>query len=464
MEFLQHWLRPGMTVIDIGANLGVYSILMARLVGRNGHVFAYEPGSETRSFLARSRELNAVENLVVSPLALSDRRRDGFLVFGSSSELNALGDCGSGEPVRIASLDEEDAIRGWSSPDFIKIDAEGEEERILAGGRDFFTKHSPLIMFEIKAENKMNENLRLLFPKMGYRLFRQLGDAPILLNVDAQEPLDPYELNLFAAKPDRVGLLSEQGFLVDAVSHWSPDLIDQTIVKRFCQTMESLAPIKSGAGTRADSEYSDCLAAYAMWRYADQPLERRVAALAFALKGLRALCSRAPTAERLSSLARVAWEFGARAESVAALQRLLQSAQKIQIGEPFLPVHSHFDNMILSEERNNSFISAVAEQFERSSNFSSMFGGGSGVLPWLCTQPFVGIEMERRRVLCLARAGQRPAVPPRLCKLHSGHRNADIWRSGKVPGTSIGPSKSGRNEPCSCGSGKKYKHCCGSHA
>jgi hypothetical protein len=59
MDFLRCWLRPGMTVIDIGANLGVYSVPMARLVGQTGHVFAYEPGSETRALLERSRGLNA---------------------------------------------------------------------------------------------------------------------------------------------------------------------------------------------------------------------------------------------------------------------------------------------------------------------------------------------------------------------------------------------------------------------
>ena len=175
MDFLRHWLRPGMTVIDIGANLGVYSVPMARLVGQTGHVFAYEPGSEARRLLERNRELNAAVNLDISPLALSDRERDGRLVFGGSSELYALGDSGAGEMVHITSLDREDATRSWPSPDFVKIDAEGEEDRILAGGHNFFARHSPLIMFEIKAGDKVNEHLRALFPTIGYRLFRQLG-------------------------------------------------------------------------------------------------------------------------------------------------------------------------------------------------------------------------------------------------------------------------------------------------
>ena len=165
MNFLRRWLRPGMTVIDIGANLGVYSLPMARLVGPKGQVFAYEPASETRSLLEHSRELNAGANLHILPLALSDRERVGRLVFGGSSELNALGENGAGETVRITSLDREDAMRGWPSPDFIKIDAEGEEERILAGGQNFFARHSPLVMFEIKAGQQINESSARFFPR-----------------------------------------------------------------------------------------------------------------------------------------------------------------------------------------------------------------------------------------------------------------------------------------------------------
>jgi hypothetical protein len=70
IDFLRHWLQPGMTAIDVGANLGVYSLPMVRLVGPGGNVFAYEPGSETRALLERSRELNGATALHISPLAL----------------------------------------------------------------------------------------------------------------------------------------------------------------------------------------------------------------------------------------------------------------------------------------------------------------------------------------------------------------------------------------------------------
>jgi FkbM family methyltransferase len=170
-----------MTAIDIGANLGVYAVPMAKLVGPNGRVFAYEPGAEARRLLQQSRDINAASNLEILALALSDREREGRLRIGASSELNALDDGEAGEPIQIASLDIESGKRGWPSPDFVKIDAEGEEERILAGGRDFFARNSPLVMFEIKAGQQINEQLRDAFPAMGYRLFRLLAGEPILV-------------------------------------------------------------------------------------------------------------------------------------------------------------------------------------------------------------------------------------------------------------------------------------------
>jgi FkbM family methyltransferase len=441
MDFLRHWLRPGMTAIDIGANLGVYSLPMARLVGQTGHVFAYEPGAATRALLECSRELNHVGNLHVSSFALSDSTREGRLVFGRSSEFNALGHNGAGETVRVTSLDKEDATLGWPSPDFIKIDAEGEAERILAGGRNFFARHSPLIMFEIKAgDGKVNERLRALFPSIGYRLFRQLGGAPILVPDDARQPLDPAELNLFAAKPERVSTLARQGFLIDAIPAWAPNSADFKNAGSLWrnQKFAPLIEISDGDRALADSNYCNSLAAYATWRAVDRPPAIRCAALAFALYGLREACARAPTAGRLSTLVRVAWEWGARGESAAALRRLLQSLSgEIQLREPFWPASRRFDDIAPGGRPAEWFVAAAAEQFEKTATYTSEIAGISPMLGWLCGQPFASAEMERRHVLFAARGGQRPNVPLRLRTAAVDHLNANVWRAGQVPGTKV---------------------------
>ena len=444
MDFLRHWLRPGMTVIDVGANLGVYSLPLARLVGGTGQVFAYEPGSEPRSLLELSRKLNMTDNLHISPFALSDCEREGRLLCDGPSELGVLGDGDIGEAVHISSLDAEDKTRGWPSPDFLKVDAEGEEERILAGGHIFFARHSPLVMFEIKdaSGNPVNEHLRTRFPAIGYRPFRLIAGAPILVPDDARQPLDGYELNLFAAKPDRVSALSQQGFLVDTIPTWVPNEDACKSADAYWQNriFAPLVSIPGGNRRLVDSEYRNSLAAYATWRATDQPVAMRYAALSFALDGLRRACARAPTTGRLSTLARVAWEWGARNESVGILRRLLQTLQggQITLGEPFWPACARFEHVPLGSDPLNWFVGAVAEQFERTHGYSSMFSGPSPYLAWLCDQPFASAEMKRRRTLIAARAGLRPAVPALLCQIAPDNLNAEIWGKGKVPGTNVG--------------------------
>jgi FkbM family methyltransferase len=441
IHFLRCFLKPGMTAIDIGANLGVYSLPMARLVGPGGRVFAYEPGSEARALLERSREVNDLDNLEIIPAALSDSEREGHLGFAETSEVRALGADGAGEPVHITSLDIEGAARGWPSPDFIKIDAEGEEERIIAGGRRFFSIHSPLVMFEIQTD-KVNDGLLPIFPAIGYRLFRLLAGAPILVPQDAAQPLLPYELNLFAAKPDRVSALSQQGLLVDEVPAWVPGDDDRKNAIPFWQSQKFASSIATpGAdGMSADIDYQNSLAAYATWRAVDQPTKARCAALAFAFNSLLALCATECTAERMSTLARVAWEWGARAESVKALLRLLEMLKTsgVHFREPFWPASPRFDDISPGTRPVEWFAAAAAEQWEQTCSFSSQFNGGTPALPWLCGEPFASAEMERRRTLLAAGAGQRPRVPERLCIAAQDHLNADVWRGGMVPGTVVG--------------------------
>jgi FkbM family methyltransferase len=440
--FLRCFLNPGMNAIDIGANLGVYSLSLARLVGPNGRVFSYEPGREARALLEHSRALNNLENLEVIAAALSDSERKGHLAFAVSSELRALGPAGSGEAVDITSLDVEDAARRWPSPDFVKIDAEGEEERIIAGGRVFFSTHSPLVMFEIKAGDKVNDRLLTIISTIGYRVYRQLTGAPILVPHDIKRPLDGFELNLFAAKPDRASALSQRGLLVDTIPPWVPGDDDKKNAISFwrSQKFASSTSMFGANGVSADFAYQNCLVAYATWRAVDLPASARCAALASAFHGLLAVCANSYTAERGSTLARVAWEWGAREECVKASHHVVQILQStgIQFGEPFWPASPRFDDISPGARLVEWFADATVEQYERSRGYSSCFSGASSVLDWLCSQPFASAEMERRRTLVAAGSGRQPKVPERLCTAAPDHLNAEIWRRGMVPGTVVG--------------------------
>jgi FkbM family methyltransferase len=439
VAFVRRCIRPGMTAIDIGANLGVYSIPMARQAGLTGAVYAYEPTSETRTFLNRSAVLNGCANLHIIPAAVSNQEGEAHLVFGTSSELNALGASGSGERVRLTTLDHEDATRQWSSPDFIKIDAEGEEQRILQGGSRFFARHSPLVMFEIQAGTTVNHHLRHDFSTMGYSLYRLLAGEPVLVPDSPDAPNDGFELNLFAAKADRATKLAAAGLLAEKVPTWQPDAAARRealqLIGRHPFGASLVAVHADGASL--DPQFRDGLAAYNVWRTAERPLDVRCAALNFAFSTLQGICRTHPSLPRLSTLARVAREAGQRLVCVNTLAQLFDRLSKgdVQIQEPFWPACSRFDAIDPGEDKGAWFVCSACEGFERARSFSSIFAVSKLDLKSLCTNPFASAEMERRWILQLALAGKLPKVPARLRAPAADHVNADIWSTGGVPNT-----------------------------
>jgi FkbM family methyltransferase len=440
IDFVSRFLRPGMTAIDIGANFGIYSLTMARRTGPDGRVFAYEPGTEARAHLQHSRDLNGLAGLEIGEAALSDRVGEGCLSF-ASAEYRALTAEGDGDGVQVTTLDHERTVHRWTAIDFIKIDAEGEEERILAGGRGCLSDFSPLVMFEIQTDADRNQRLKDRFAAAGYRLFRQLPGMPVLIPVDETEPLDESELNLFAAKPGRMDTLSRAGLLVEAAPEWRPDRDDHSEAAAFWKS-QIFAPAVLAAGGRSESNdpgYRDGLTAYAIWRTADRPLAVRCAALSFAVKCLRLAHRQSPGAERASTFARAAWEWGARNDAALVLRQWVP--RWIAAGpapvEPFWPASPRFDHIAPQGQLGEWFAAAAAEQFERISSHSSAFAKPTDSLAWLCDRRFAPMEMERRRTLYAARQGRRPRVPERLRSPAPDHVNADLWRTGGVPGTVV---------------------------
>ncbi len=142
-------VRPGMTALDIGANVGAYSLLIGQWVGSSGAVFAFEPAPDAHDGLQRHIHLNALD-AVVTPVraaagAASSTSR--FVVgttagesrLATPSTLAALATTSGGEAttvdVPVTTIDEFCA-REHLTPDFIKIDVEGAELDVLRGARD----------------------------------------------------------------------------------------------------------------------------------------------------------------------------------------------------------------------------------------------------------------------------------------------------------------------------------------
>lgn len=150
-RILRDFLRPGMTFLDVGANVGYFSLLAASLVGRRGAVVSYEPTPEVARRLRENASLNGFA-IQVREGAVADE--EGSLTFfkgRSDSEGNSLYPDFATSPsfnVPAFTLDAEAARLGLQAVHMIKIDAEGAEPRVLRGARQVIERFKPVMLIE----------------------------------------------------------------------------------------------------------------------------------------------------------------------------------------------------------------------------------------------------------------------------------------------------------------------------
>lgn len=138
-EAFRSAVRPGTVALDVGANVGSYSVLLGQWVGAGGRVYAFEPAHGVFDGLARHVALNHLQH-VVRPVAAAVGDHDGVARLTISptageSRLAAPSDAGAEEGVAVVSIDRFCA-RERIEPDFIKIDVEGWELAALRGARE----------------------------------------------------------------------------------------------------------------------------------------------------------------------------------------------------------------------------------------------------------------------------------------------------------------------------------------
>ena len=138
-NFLTHIIQPGMTVCDVGANLGYFTTLSSKLVGRHGCVLAVEPDSRNFSLLQQNIALNRTANVHAAHLALgSETSSEGELFHSATNwgdhRLYDPTHCReSTEKVSITTLDQLAESLNLPLIDVIKIDVQGFERRVQLG-------------------------------------------------------------------------------------------------------------------------------------------------------------------------------------------------------------------------------------------------------------------------------------------------------------------------------------------
>lgn len=413
IAFVRRLIEPGMKAIDIGANYGVYTLTMAKASAPNGEVWAFEPASTTSAMLRRSVEQNDLTNVCVVQAAMSSREGSASLQIGSQAEHNRLStaDGVPHETVIVTTLDKQGQELKWGRIDFVKIDAEGEEMNILAGGECFFADQSPLVMFETSPER--DKSLRTAFIARGYELYRLVGPDRFLVPLAIDEELDHYELNLFACKRDRAIELAQRGLL-------------------------AFPPFSEGgyaAGPGDRDRYQDAIDAYAFWRDLSQAPSYRYGALVTSVELLRMTAEEKPTLGRLSSLARASFELGQRHVAVQTAQRLLTELERHRSlpNELMLPPTSRYEAIAPGDAGADWLFASAFEAYEQwrahSSYFLPIEQGALKIFDQLAMTRFASSPMERRRQLRRIRAGLQsgPVETPLLIAFADDNLNPSLW-------------------------------------
>jgi protein O-GlcNAc transferase len=442
--FLRDFLSPGMRVLDVGANFGVYTLLAARRVGAQGRVFSVEPSTTTARWLRANVVLNDFENVRILQLALSDRTGELGLSLKSGAECQRLvADASPFEPVervKVSRLDEFALQSGIESIDFVKLDAEGAEKQIVDGGGRFFSTESPLIMFEIKSSKDVDLSLVRKFSALGYRPLQLIPGIGLLAPVDLSQPFDDYALNLFACKDEqwrkliRRGLAAEEGGALPEVRATG----EERIWGYFRSRPYSRARVdawKSRIGSM-DTEtrrlWLRMLAYVVSSADAGSPPSQRLASLRAALEIIAGFGTAVEASARLHTLARISWAAGYRSRAVDALSKLLALGGEAEraFDWPFLPASPHFD-AIDPDNRLAAWSQACAlDQFECLRSFSSFYlrEADLAFLQQLRGNPFQRAEMERRRLLVQLRQGVPMSGASQAVRVKSAdNRNPDFW-------------------------------------
>jgi FkbM family methyltransferase len=157
MAFVERMLRTGMTVLDVGAHHGLYTMLASKRVGSAGRVIAFEPSARERKRLQSHLRLNRCRNVVVESCALGDKRSksDLFVVEGREDWCNSLrapqiNARVSTERVAVERADDVLARLRIERVDFIKLDIEGAELSFLQGARRTLAESRPVILAEVQ--------------------------------------------------------------------------------------------------------------------------------------------------------------------------------------------------------------------------------------------------------------------------------------------------------------------------
>jgi FkbM family methyltransferase len=199
-SFLKSACKKGSVVLDIGAHIGLFSSIAAKIIGDTGKIFAFEPTPNTLSVLRQTIRINNLEDMVEPVKQAMGRETGKTIFFISDNEADNSNSLVSykqdrelkGVEVEINTIDNFAATKRLSRIDFIKIDAEGAEYDVLQGAAEVFRLYRPFCILAIHPEP---------IAKKGDKM-EDIYDLLLQLNYNISFNNKPFSKAGFCAKKD----------------------------------------------------------------------------------------------------------------------------------------------------------------------------------------------------------------------------------------------------------------------
>ncbi len=205
MELWRTQIRPDMTVIDVGANVGVYTFSAAQRVGETGKVIAIEPFKACVNCLQETSRINQLPWVKIYEAAASDHCGSAKLSLHNTSELNEVisdnspnYDLANTVTIQCLTLDSLIETENLTRVDWLKIDAEGHEIKVLQGAERLLTEFKPNIIYEnIAGAHGSNGAIMQYIQAKGYQVYSYRPYIQELVPVTDANQLNS-QLNLIA--------------------------------------------------------------------------------------------------------------------------------------------------------------------------------------------------------------------------------------------------------------------------
>jgi FkbM family methyltransferase len=190
--FFARTVTPGMTVMDIGANLGYYTLLLGEAVGPSGHVIAVEPVPQTSELLKKTIDLNGMAErvrLVTAAAAGPGTPVVTMYVPENEPKNAAIITAPLAGTIKVPAVSVDELTTHLSRLDLVKIDAEGAEQVIIEGMRVTIQHLRPNLLLEFNAHRYKDAAAFLEILSQSYPRMQTLDFSGALAPVTAAEIL-----------------------------------------------------------------------------------------------------------------------------------------------------------------------------------------------------------------------------------------------------------------------------------